>query len=153
VTGVSRTDLLVRVEAEVGVLIRRVRRVIGERARAVHASLQPSAYLLLMHLAEIGPSRSSMVADVFEIDKGAISRQVQHLVDLGLVERQADPDDGRATLLSVTEGARARLADVAQSRRSLLDERLGGWSDDDLDELGTALGRYNRALDPAPVRT
>ena len=51
---VSRTDTLLRLEQEVGVLVRRVRRVIGERARAVHPDLQPSSYLLLAHLAEAG---------------------------------------------------------------------------------------------------
>ncbi|MGI8645584.1 MAG: MarR family winged helix-turn-helix transcriptional regulator [Nocardioides sp.] len=135
------------IEAEVGVLIRRVRRVIGERARAVHEGLQPASYLLLAHLAEIGPARSSVVVDAFEIDKGAVSRQVQHLVELGLVERQPDPADGRATLLSVTPEAQARLADVRAHRRKWLDERLGDWTEQDLDVLVKALGRYNRAFD------
>ena len=49
------------------------------------------------------------------MDKGAVSRQVQHLVDLGLVDRQPDPDDGRATLLAASaDGAVARLADVSR---------------------------------------
>ena len=41
--GDGRAQLLL----EVGVLVRRVRRVIHERARAVHADLQPASYLLL----------------------------------------------------------------------------------------------------------
>ena len=32
-------------------------------------------------------------------------------------------------------------------RRKLLDERLGDWTEEDLDVLVTALGRYNRSLD------
>jgi len=135
------------IEAEVGVLIRRVRRVIGVRARAVHKDLQPASYLLLAHLAEIGPSRSSVVVEAFEIDKGAGSRQVQHLVERGRVVRQPDPDDGRATLLSVTPAAQARLADVQAHRRTWLDERLGDWTEQDLEVLVKALGRYNRAFD------
>ena len=78
-------------EQEVGVLIRRVRRVIGERARAVHESLQPASYLMLGYVNENGPVRASSIVEVFDIDKGAISRQVQHLIDLGLVERDARP--------------------------------------------------------------
>ena len=42
----SRADSL-RASSEVGVLIRRIRRVIGERARAVHPDLQPASYLML----------------------------------------------------------------------------------------------------------
>jgi hypothetical protein len=44
---VSRAEELGRLEQEVGVLIRRVKRVIGERARAVHPDLQPASYLML----------------------------------------------------------------------------------------------------------
>jgi len=143
----TRADSLAMIESEVGVLIRRVRRVLGDRARAVHEGLQPAAYLLLAHLAEVGPTRSSAIVEAFGIDKGAISRQVQHLVELGLVERSPDPDDGRATVISMTAEAGARFGEVRDHRRKLLDERLGDWTEEDLDILVKALGRYNRALD------
>lgn len=143
----SRPESLRQLEHEVGVLIRRIRRVIGERSRAVHPDLQPASYLLLAYLAESGPMRSSAIAGTFDVDKGAISRQVQHLVDLGLVDRQPDPDDGRATLVSASESAVRRLAEVSSERRRWLDERLSDWSDDDLRGLVESLGRYNGALD------
>ena len=148
---VSRTETLARLEQEVGVLIRRVRRVIGERARAVHPDLQPSSYLLLAHVAEAGPQRSSAVAETLGIDKGAVSRQVQHLVDLGLVDRTPDPADGRATLVSASTDAVRRLAEVRGKRRRQLEDRLGDWTDADLDVLVTMLGRYNASLD-TPAR-
>ena len=143
----SRAEHLAALEREVGTLIRRVRRVIGERARMVHPELQPASYLLLSHLAHEGPLRSSAVAESFGIDKGAVSRQVQHLAELGLLERSPDPVDGRATLLSVTDDARTRLEDVNQHRRKYLDERLGEWSEADLRGFVQALARYNAALD------
>ena len=147
----TRSDALDGIERELGVLVRRVRRVIGERARAVHEGLQPSSYLLLSHLAEVGPSRSSVFVDAFDIDKGAISRQVQHLVDLGLVARAPDPVDGRATLISATPDAVARLAAVQAVRRQSLDDRLDSWTDDELELLVEMLGRYNAALEGAAV--
>jgi len=146
-TAMARTETIGLLEQEVGVLIRRVRRVIHERARLVHPDLQPASYLLLAYLAEAGPRRSSEIADNFGIDKGAISRQVQNLVQLGLVDRTPDPDDGRATLLSATDEAGVRLAEVNAHRRKYLDERLGDWSEDDLVSFVAALNRYNAALD------
>lgn len=92
----TRTDSLLQLEQEVGVLVRRVKRVIGVRARMVHEDMQPSSYLMLAYLAEHGATRSSAMAEIFAIDKGAISRQVRDLVDLGLVDRSQDPEDGRA---------------------------------------------------------
>lgn len=146
-TGMSRPETLRQLEGEVGVLIRRIKRVIGERARAVHADLQPASYLMLAYLAEHGPTRSSVIAETFDIDKGAISRQVQHLVDLGLVDRTPDPGDGRAWLVSASDDAVRRLAVVTADRRKWLDERLGDWGDSDLTGFVDVLGRYNQALD------
>ncbi|KAA1419387.1 MarR family transcriptional regulator [Nocardioides humilatus] len=142
----ERTDTLRHLEQEVGVLVRRVRRIIGVRAVAVHPDLQGVSYLILGYLAQHSPMRASGLCTVFDMDKGAVSRQVQHLVDLGLVDRTPDPADGRATLITVSEEGTRRLGDVAQHRRKLLAERLGDWSADDLDQLGVLLSRYNAAL-------
>src|ERR1700712_142885 len=118
----SRADSLHDLEREVGVLIRRIKRVIGERARAVHDDLQPASYLMLSWLVDEGPVRATSMVEKFNIDKGAVSRQLQHLDDLGLVIRTPDPDAGRATLVAASDDARRRLADVAEHRRKWLDE-------------------------------
>lgn len=145
-TDEAREDSLRRLEAEVGVLIRRIRRVIHERARGVHEDLQPTAYLLLAWLVNEGPVRASAIAESFGIDKGAISRQIQHLDDLGLVTRASDPDDGRAILVAASDEAARRMTDVADHRRKWLDEQLGDWSSAELNEFVDTLGRYNGAL-------
>ena len=146
-TTVARADLLGGLEQEVSVMIRRIRRVIGERARSVHPDLQSSSYLMLTWLNQHGAQRASAMADAFGIDKGAISRQVQHLLDLGLVDRTPDPDDGRATLVSVSADASIRIGEVNDDRRRWLDDRLVDWPDSDLSEFVRMLSSYNAALD------
>jgi DNA-binding MarR family transcriptional regulator len=141
-----RADHLRSLEQEVGVLIRRVRRVIGERSRAVHPQLQPASYLMLGYLVTEGPMRSSAMAEAFDIDKGAISRQVGHLEELGLVERTPDPADGRASLVSASADAVRRLEDIAADRRRWISEQLGDWSEEQLELFTTELSRYNQAL-------
>jgi DNA-binding MarR family transcriptional regulator len=145
--GTRRADLLAGLEEEVGVMIRRIRRVLRERSQAVHPDLQSSSYLMLSWLAQRGPQRASAMAEAFCIDKGAISRQIQHLVDLGLVDREPDPADGRATLVSVTPDALTRMGAVDDERRRWIDDRLRDWSDADLADMVSLLGRYNAALD------
>ncbi len=142
----NRADTLRDLESEVGVLIRRVRRVIGERARLVHPELQPASYLILTTIAQGEPVRASAISELFDVDKGAISRQVKHLVDLGLLAHEKDPADARATLLSVTDEARTRMADVTEHRQKQLSDKLADWSDDELSSFVSELGRYNRAL-------
>ena len=143
----SRAEELGRLERALGVLIRRVRRVIGERARAVHPDLQPASYLMLTFLVAEGPQRSSVVSERFNVDKGAISRQVQHLCDLGLLVREPDPADGRAMLISASPDAVHRLEAVDRDRRRWLDEQLAEWTEADLRDFVGGLSRYNTALD------
>jgi DNA-binding MarR family transcriptional regulator len=142
----TRYDDLRSVEAEVGTLIRRVKRVMGERAREIHPDLHPITYFILTHLAAHGPLRGADLSDAFGMDKGGVSRQVQALVDLGLVERQPNPEDRREILLDATEEGRERLRTVARSRSDRFDERLAHWSDTELSTFARQLASYNRAL-------
>lgn len=145
-SAAPRPDDLTRLEQEIGVLVRRIRRVIAERSRAIDPDLQPSAYLMLSHIGGHGPLRASEVADLFTIDKGAISRQVSHLIELGLVEKSRDPEDGRAWLLAATPTAVTRLEAVAADRRSYVAERLVDWEAGDLAMFTDLLRRYNDSL-------
>jgi DNA-binding MarR family transcriptional regulator len=72
---------------------------------------------------------------------------VQHVVDLGLVERAPDPADGRASILAVTESGRRRFDEVTRARHRLLDERLGDWDDDELAHFAEQMVRYNASLE------
>jgi DNA-binding MarR family transcriptional regulator len=148
-TAPDRQDTVRLIEQEVGVLIRRVRRVVAERAAEVHESLHPNQLVLLDHLAARGPLRASALVGHFSMDKASVSRQAQHLIDLGLVDRTPDPEDGRATLLSVSDEGRRRLSDVSTHRRKLLDERLGDWDDQELADFAAVLARYNATLERA----
>lgn len=134
-------------EQELVVLLRRIRRVVAERAHEVHEDLQVAAYFILARLASAGSQRSSELVEEFGVDKGAISRQVHQLVELGLVAKQPDPVDGRAQVLVITADGRRRLDHSSQRRRRRLDERLAGWSDAELGEFVDALARYNRTFE------
>lgn len=145
----TRSDSLRSLELEVGVMIRRVRRVIGDRARLVHPDLQPASYLILNHVSRSGPVRASTLVELFDIDKGAISRQVGHLLELDLLVKEPDPADARASLISLSDEARSRMADVAEHRYKLLDENLADWDAAELEGFVADLTRYNRALNRA----
>lgn len=145
-TTSTRYDDLRRIESEVATLIRRVKRVMGERAREVHPDLHPMTFFILTHLAKEGPMRGADLSDAFGMDKGGVSRQVQALVDLGLVERMPDPEDRRAILLDATAEGRRRLETMIRSRSDRFDERLSAWSDEELAGFSNQLAAYNRAL-------
>lgn len=138
----ERADALRAVETEIGRLVRRVKRTIADRAVAVHPDLQGVSYLILGWVARSGPVRASQIVEEFRIDKGALSRQLQHMTELDLIERTPDPEDGRASLVAVTEEARNRLAEVLTEQRKLADQRLTDWSTPDLVAFSEELHRY-----------
>ena len=141
-------------EYEIGTLLRRVRRGLAERAVRVHPELNASSYMLLSTLNEHGARRAADLAELYALDKGSVSRFVHQLVELGLVERSPDPADGRASILSVTDDAVRRLAEVRGHRRQHFDDRLASWDAEDIEDLATRLGRFNLALsDPVPAAT
>jgi DNA-binding MarR family transcriptional regulator len=144
---VADDETMRALEHEMGVLVRRIRRLIAVRARMVHPDLSPVAYSMLMALNDSGPQRASDLVEIFSVDKGAVSRQVQALLELGLIERSPDPEDRRAMILAISEEGHRRLDSIAVQRRSEVNERLVGWTDDDLSSFVTTLSRYNAALE------
>jgi DNA-binding MarR family transcriptional regulator len=105
-----------------------------------------STYTLLFHLVTGGPRRAGALAGCVQVDASTVSRQVDQLVQLGLVERRADPDDGRATQLVATDTGHALYARVREARERMLADLLGAWTQEDLDTLTGLLARLNHDL-------
>jgi DNA-binding MarR family transcriptional regulator len=78
------------------------------------------------------------------LDKSTVSRQVASLVDLGLVDRAADPADGRAQVLSISAEGHRRLAQLRDARRARWEADLSDWEPRDVATLAELLGRLNR---------
>jgi DNA-binding MarR family transcriptional regulator len=102
-----------------------------------------SAYVLLFHLISEGPQRSSALAEAAHVDPSTVSRQVAQLVKLGLAERRADPEDGRACLLAASaEGERIWTA-MQERRTRSIGKVVAGWPAEDVHRLTELLGRFN----------
>ena len=111
-------EAFVRLEREVALLLRRARAISGRLGGELHRDLDGAAYGLLVLLDDAGPLRASDVVTRLGLDKSTISRQVAALVDLGMVDRAADPDDGRAQVLSTSAEGHRRLTEVRAARRA-----------------------------------
>lgn len=148
----ERGRTLFALEAEVGALIQSTRKVIHRRATMVHPELTGRGYVIVSRLLSGGPARASAVAAELHVDRGAISRQVQQLIGLGLVTKTTDPDDGRASLLEITDSGRERMAEVSRIRSAVLQDEIGDWADAEVAEFVALLRRYNQVLARAAVR-
>jgi DNA-binding MarR family transcriptional regulator len=141
---VEAHEAFVRLEREIALLLRRARAISTRLAGELHPELDGAAYGLLALLQDAGPLRASDLVARLGLDKSTVSRQVANLVDLGLVDRAADPVDGRAQVLTPSAEGTARLARVRDSRRARWEADLNDWPAEDVAALAELLGRLNR---------
>lgn len=133
-----------QVDDLIGVLERyaRVReRLAATRLRTPDGIVETAAYQCLFRLTD-KPARSGELAEAMFADPSTISRHVAHLVRLGYVRREADPQDGRATILVATETGRERVAALRESRGRQLNEMMSDWPEGDVDTLTRLMGRF-----------
>lgn len=88
-------------------------------------------FTLLIRLANQGPMRASDLADQLCADPSTVSRQVASLVKAGLIERKADPRDGRASILVPTATGLTRVGNFVQLRGQVFAPIVAHWSADD----------------------
>ena len=112
-----------------------------------------SGYWALVRLGEAnGPVRLSDLASMLELDLSTVSRQARHLVETGLVSRQADPGDGRAALLVLSDRGRAVLEAVRRARREVLRETLTDWGSTERSALAASVSRLAADMQRAAGR-
>lgn len=113
-------------------------------SRQLHRSFpdhSTSALWTLSLLDRAGSVRLGALAALGQVDSSVISRQVAHLEECGLVERAPDPDDGRASLLSVTDAGHRVLDEGRGQLADVLAARLGEWEAPEIEALASTLQR------------
>src|SRR5690349_3009588 len=83
-------------EAVIGLLMQAGRKL---RTRHPADTVDPSTFPLAKALMCHEAMRVSDLAARIELDASTVSRQIKQLEDKGIVERTADPADGRASLV------------------------------------------------------
>lgn len=114
-------------------------------ARLRHQTDMAAAHVLGV-LLERGPVRVGEIAAALGSDPSTVSRKVAALVDAGLVERRADPGDGRAHLLAATPAGERHCGESRRLRNQLIATVIAGWPEDARRELAVLLGRFADGL-------
>ena len=134
---------------EIGsVIVQLVRLYAGIKSRVTSGpDGEPSPLFLLVKLAHLGPSRASDLAEHLCADPSTVSRQVSSLVKSGLIERRADPADGRASILVPTKLGEQRVSEHERRRGDLVMPVLKDWSAEDRDDLLRLLRKYTHGVE------
>ena len=132
-----------------GVLLKRSSRI--ELHRSLTAGMAEGVdeltYPVLSGLARTGPRSAADLAAEVGLDRSGITRRASRLAAAGLVRREPDPADRRATLLSLTdEGERA----VETLRQRLADRITAGLASWPADEAKAFAGHLRRFIADGP---
>jgi DNA-binding MarR family transcriptional regulator len=133
-------------------LLRTIRRSKARVFAAARENIDSATQVLLRTLATDGPMRASALAASVQSDLSTVSRQVAALVTRGLLERQADPVDGRASLLVVTAAGQAVIAEHEHSRADFFERVLDGWTPEDRRQFSHLLQRFTAAYETTHAR-
>ncbi|WP_374967781.1 MarR family winged helix-turn-helix transcriptional regulator [Terrabacter sp. BE26] len=106
-----------------------------------------TAYPVLFVVAGAGTVRISEIAAMLHNDVSTVSRQVSSLVTSGLLEKSADPHDGRASVVSLTETGQAALGRIQDARAAWFQGLLCHWDGPAVADFVTRLGELGDAID------
>jgi DNA-binding MarR family transcriptional regulator len=119
-------------------LMHRAHRALTARANAVAISelgVSSAQLAMLYHVAKHAGCTMSDVADVLDLNKSAASGMVQRLERAGLLRREPDPRDGRASRLTVTEKGEAKRVQSLPLVRRLSSELTANFSAEEVDVI------------------
>jgi DNA-binding MarR family transcriptional regulator len=124
-------------------LVRRSRDFTDE----VRIGLTTVEYTLLREVEYHEGVRAVDLAAKFGLDKSTISRQVNHLIDSGLLSRAVDQPARRGVRLELTPKGDAALAAAANSIRAALTVWLADWSDEEIGQFAAMVERLLARID------
>lgn len=129
---------------ELGMFLRRWWRMSDKRADS--SGLDRAGFVLLSRINTDGPARLSRLAGDMCVDLSVISRQVAALEAAGLVKREHDPTDRRASVITVTDLGADFFNRKREHFRALLRSLLADWTPAERAEFARLMGRFNGAM-------
>jgi DNA-binding MarR family transcriptional regulator len=103
---------------------------------------------VLGRLVRDGATSTADLARAEGVRPQSMGATVQALVDLGLVDREQDPDDGRRTIVSATDAGRVARQDSLRTRTRVLAERLAALDPDDRATVARSLTILGTLVEP-----
>ncbi len=138
----SRTTLDIDVARLRLAIVRLARRQRQQSGTGLTPSLQSALAVIDVH----GPLTLGELAAAERISPPTTTRIVAKLEETGLVTRAAAPDDGRVTIVQVTDVGSRQLAESRVRRDAWLRDRLAELPGADVDALAAAIEPLERLL-------
>ena len=138
-------------QTDLGELAARLRLAITRTARRLRqeagTDLSPSQTAALSTIDSSGPLTPSELAALERVQRPTATRIVARLEEEGLVERAADPADGRSFIVSATSEGRALIRKLRTRKNAYLARRLRDLDTEEVATLARAAAILERLQD------
>src|SRR5687768_9984214 len=133
-------DLASRLRLDISRMARRLRQEAG-------ALLSPSQTAALATIERHGPLTPSELAERERVQRPTVTRVLARLEVAGLVDRAADPQDRRSSLVSISEDGRVLLESARARKDAFLARRIDALEPADREALERAAAILERMLE------
>lgn len=120
-----------------------LRIAVGRASRRIRAErgaqgLTDPQFTVLAWLTKDGPMTPGQLAEAERIQPPSMTRTVNSLVELGLVQKDEHPTDRRQVVVTLTEAGKAEVVETRRRRDAWLTERLKGMTKEERQLLADA---------------
>ncbi|HFF2090137.1 TPA: MarR family winged helix-turn-helix transcriptional regulator [Pseudomonas aeruginosa] len=131
-----------RLDDQIGFILRQAnQRYAALFANGIGNGLTPTQWAALVRLSETGPCPQNQLGRLTAMDAATIKGVVERLDKRGLIQRSADPDDGRRLLVSLSPAGRAELEAGLAAAREINRQALAPLSPQEQETLRGLLAR------------
>lgn len=114
--------------------------------RTAKGGLSHGMLSALVSVERNGPLRLADLAQIELISAPSVTRVVAELEFQSLVSRTADPEDGRASLIEVTDAGQQALVLAKVAREEIMSELLGSLDEAGIASITAALPAFERMV-------
>jgi DNA-binding MarR family transcriptional regulator len=108
----------------------------------VHDAVGSATYPVISGIARLGPVSAAALGQQIGLDRSIVSRRCAHLTDAGLLEATPDPDDARATLLSLTPAGKRVVTTLRRRLATAIDKNLADWPANERRHFAASLTKF-----------
>ena len=98
--------------------------VSGPVAARSGVALDRALYPVIVELGNHGPLRTTSLAKALSLQSSTVSRHVSRLVSMGVVTREEDGTDGRASMIELSDKGEAMFVSIIETWEQILADVL-----------------------------
>jgi DNA-binding MarR family transcriptional regulator len=143
----NRSSTVVAEKSAAVALVQAIHRLSRRLRKRSQLELTPSQMSALTTVERHGQLRVGELARLEQIGKSTVTGLVAKLEKAGYLTRWADPDDGRSSLVALTDHATSALQAAASRQHAYLIRQLAALDTADRDALFSALPAIEKLLE------